>query len=310
MTILHHRRYESAAAWFQQCEADSTHPLTLFQRSMTAKQSAYDDHSPGMYFDWSQSKTRGEVLEYANTGWQEGRDKITAALAAAKPILRSATVPAISLDVAGSYPIVPAYIAGAPDCMVSIGQDERQTKPIVRLVLEMWGSAGVSAARLTTRGAAIMAHIDRLEEAGIRVELTVRYSSSNCDSFQTYKAKTSNYIVDILAKEAGDTLEIDRLSFLLLHPSALRRLYFGSMYTLPKDCAAGWISGYGSPPTESAREVEAGQILIPSANEYSNSYDAPEKALDQIGTFITDGIKSMGDMGFLVAAGIIKDSEA
>ena len=316
MTVILHRTYDSAGEWYAQCAEDERNPLTLQRMKARGDNSApFSYHQPGStYHNWSTTTTRAEAMGLAQKGWAEGREKIAAALAKSRPLLRPARVKALSLDVAGAYPFVPAAAAGDPACMYHIGESEKATRPILRLVSEGWGSGGIDARNLVNRGAALLAHIDQLEASDIRCEVVQRYSASNYDDMvyqgKNYPRQRLNYVVDITVKRADEPLELDRMAFMLVHPSALRRLYFGSMYTQPREFGTAWTSSCGGPPTQSAREVEADQILIPTANEWTNDYTSPETSVTRIETFIHDGIKAMGLTGFMQGAGIIIDKEA
>ena len=104
MTIAYHRTYDSAGDWFAQCEKDEAHPFTKARKCQRTSDEAFTVHTDPVYFNWSTSRTRKEVLDFARLGWAEGREKIKEATERARPMLRSATIKGAAYDVGGLTP--------------------------------------------------------------------------------------------------------------------------------------------------------------------------------------------------------------
>jgi len=167
--------------------------------------------------------TYEQAIGLARTGWPEGRQKMVAGLDASRLINQQARIKSEELDVAGAYPMVPAFIAGVPDCMVNIGEAEIAGTQIIRIVVNISFVAGVYDSTVINRGVAILSWVDRLEAEGKRVELIALRSTEGMSS-----ATVNRFSLMFPLKRADEPLEIDRAAFVLAHPDMLRRLMFSA----------------------------------------------------------------------------------
>lgn len=195
-----------------------------------------------------QTASIGEAIGLARMGWPEGRDKLSANLDAAKFVNVSSNHKAEDLDVAGAYPIVPAFIAGAPDCMVSIGLSQSATKPIYRFIVNLALSCTVNGNVMARRGAAILSWVDRLESEGARCEVVAFYSVSS----------ETHYTLGFTIKRADEPLDLDRMAFALVNPSMTRRIIFGCYESIPEDEGR---SDYGVPSDNMPEEYRQGHSI-------------------------------------------------
>jgi hypothetical protein len=178
--------------------------------------------SPVGFPNWHGSASLADAIEIARKGWPEGRAALVRELDAARFIQLGAIVKAETLDVAGSYPLVPAAIAGDPLNMFTIGLEHAKTRPIFRFIVNMSLNAMQSATVTLNRGAAILSWIDKLENEGARVEIVL------ADTGHARRSKTGVvfYSWAFTAKRADEPLELDRMAFCLSHNSVQRRLSF------------------------------------------------------------------------------------
>lgn len=229
------------------------------------------------------------AINLARSGWEEGRNKIVKDLERANYIMNTGMRRAINLDVAGAYPIVPLAVAGDPNCMVNIGDTTDIAKPIVRIWLNLAVSGAFKGGAITNRGIAVLSHIDRLENEGRSVELTVIDTSYATDN----NNKPPYTIIKIIAKRAGEPLELDKLAFILAHPASLRRIVFALYERMPKLVS---IRGYyGKPLDPKESEIDPGVIYIPACNlsareMYGTSLNTLDGALIRIGSMIDDNM--------------------
>lgn len=168
---------------------------------------------------WSRqaaTKTFGEAVNLARMGWAEGRAKLSANLDAANFVQTNSTHRAEALDVGGAYPDVQEYIAGNPAHMVTIGAEQSRTRPIYRFIVSMFSSGSLTPETLMRRGAAILSWVDRLENQGARCEVMMVGAGGGSTSF----------FLSFMAKRADEPLDVDRLAFVLVHPSMFRRIVF------------------------------------------------------------------------------------
>lgn len=180
-----------------------------------------------------------EALKLAREGWKEGRENLTRELDAANILNLSATVRAEKLDVAGSFPLVPAAVAGDPLNMFTIGLERAKTRPIFRFIVNLSTSATVSGSYITNRGAAVLSWVDKLENDGARCEIIVIWASK-CG----VKAP-NNQLLWVPVKRADEPLDVDRMAFVLTHPSMLRRICFAATERHPE--LKHFNVGYGAP---------------------------------------------------------------
>lgn len=170
------------------------------------------------------TKSWEEAIGLAQKGWPEGCSKMVTNLSAAQFMQPGATYKAEALSVAGAYPLMPAAIAGEPDCMVTDGLENSATKPIYRFVVNTSFIAAVTPQQVMNRGAAILSWIDQLEAEGARIELICLRS---CDVGRSEGVNRYSGILTL--KRADEPLEIDRAAFAIAHPSMLRRIWFAAL---------------------------------------------------------------------------------
>jgi len=213
--------------------------------------------------NWHGTKDLPEALSLARNGWPVGRNKLVAAFTAAQAqfIMEAA----FNMDVAGAYPIVALAVAGDPCNMVDLAPIEKRNKPIVRLVANMVASATYKAEEMINYGAAVLSYLDGLESAGFRCELTWQY-------FVGLNVGSGCYNLTVIAKQAEEPMELDKLAFMWINPSMSRRLGFQHCQSKqPVDpLPDGSMHGCGSIRNHVAGvDTEAGQLLIPGINVFS-----------------------------------------
>jgi hypothetical protein len=189
-----------------------------------------------------------EALKLAREGWAEGRaevERLRAALVGT--LVGQLRQQEYVLDVQGLVMDMGLVTEGQPECWLDTRDtDERRTGGrIVRVHLNGVVSANIEHDVIRARGAAVAALCDLLEAAGRRVELTISYALS------TLPRKRVAMLVTVPVKQADEPLQVDQLAFMLMHPSALRRVAFSTWECLPADMRrALHIPGcYGFPKT-------------------------------------------------------------
>lgn len=207
---------------------------------------------------WFGTENFEEAMRLARDGWADGRAKIvhgleTAAVLQREPIRRGRTY-----DVAGMLPDVPRFIAGAPDCMFTVGEDLRARRPVVRVVFAPCWSAGVAEKNIINRGVALLSIVDQWEDDGYSVEIDLAFRA---------EADGWDFRVTCPVKRAGEPLELDRLAFVLANPSILRRVIF-SLYEQQgqKGFEGAFTGSFGSPADIPLRELDQGSVYIPAVH--------------------------------------------
>jgi hypothetical protein len=162
------------------------------------------------------------ALKVAREGWPEGVEKvqqIRATIGSAVQSLASSRAESIGYDVFGEYVDVGRFLCGEPECFGVRVSDDSNSKRVVRINVNLGVSGSVSHEAIFARGAVVIAAIDVIESAGVRVEVYGVHGSLKCDKKKLHETH-------VLLKTASQPLDIDRLVFALCHPSSVRRLSF------------------------------------------------------------------------------------
>lgn len=223
--------------------------------------------------EWFGTRSFADAVRIAKNGWPEGRAKLLSNLDAAKFLQTNATIRAESLDVAGSFPLVPAAVAGDPLNMFTIGLERAKTRPIFRFIVSMSVSGGVSAEVITNRGAAILSWVDRLENEGARCEVVFTMAAEK--SYGSGRLK--KWSLSFVAKRADEPLELDRMAFIIAHPSMLRRICF-ACYELHEDMKHFAVS-YGTPSDAIADAVKVPHTVYFGKLAYGGEWTTIETAV-------------------------------
>jgi hypothetical protein len=217
---------------------------------------------------WDLNTNWTKAVELAERGWPEGR-KLIESLSGAiyDDVSRMVEVQEIRFDVEGECGIdMGRLMEGEPECVMTTQTTEEVREGVgnqlIRVVLNLAASCGVSADVLKARGAATVALVDLLESTGKRCEVWFAVA------VQAHH-KGSNRLQEIWVqvKKPGESLQIDQVAYALAHPAAFRRLYFAAV----EQCAPGWCLGvspegfaYGY-PCDLATLREPGEIRIEKA---------------------------------------------
>ena len=220
----------------------------------------------------------GDAVALARYGWEEGRDKLVRSFEAAQAIQRTVAAPSRMLDVAGAYPHAALAAAGAPDCMWSLGDTHIAARPIVRILTGQGVRSGVENDWVIARGAALLSHVDRLEDAGYSVELAAVHASN----YNGWRHET-HYTV----KRAGEALELDRLAFVLAHPSMHRRMVFSIREQGRDPNYRRAYKSYGC--TVKPKEIPDDVIFVPHIEpDAPGPWAKPDTAVAHIGKLLAD----------------------
>lgn len=190
---------------------------------------------------WDLGADWEETLRLARDGWQQGIADLDAAVRGIEP---EKFIQEEKWDVAGYRVDVGRFLAGNPDSMATRGRNTRQ-KPLIHLVVNASGHAGIAAKTFAAYGAALTAVIDKIENSGRRVEVDVVYTAARLTG-------DNCCIAGWKVKAAEDHCDLSALAFSLAHPAAYRRLAFALWERSP----ASWEHyGYGGPRAIGERDL-------------------------------------------------------
>lgn len=206
--------------------------------------------------------TVGSVLPLADAGWPEGLKSVQALAA---PALRAVTLGMRTrgepeANVTGASLDVGALLSGVPECWVT--RRRRKVAPVVTLDINLSTSGGIPAEVLVRRGAGVVALVQALQGSGY----TVRVHAVSGGTFSTPKGTVESWTRVRLTDDGGGPLDMDRLSFALVHPAATRTLVY---------CAEGAAAGVAPSDLKSIRCIgwpEGGRDAAPPAEWKSDLY--------------------------------------
>lgn len=236
------------------------------------------------YRQWYGSEDFPASLKLAEEGWDEGTAKVKAA------VLRDFTAvsdkierPHYVYDVEGSDVDVARYLSGEPEVWLheEVRITEGPGRRVFDLVVNCAVSSGVSAETIMQRGAAIVALIQAMELAGHGVSLTLQ---ARIKSWASESGR-----IEVPLKTADQPVDLPRLAFALVHPSAFRRHIFAAMERLPltNELNVGPHGNYGQPDEGKA---EGAQLYFGGAHLRSRDWSNP-KVVD---AWIVSTLKEQG----------------
>lgn len=164
-----------------------------------------------------------DTLKLAINGWPEGVEQIRKYTEVLEQKLGSSLkIDEYFYDVTGQDFDLDRVLIGEPEAWLNTEQVEVQAPALhnLKLVFNFSTSAGVDSEYIQRRGAAIVALISLLQKTRRSVEVVAGAKSMNRQTGQFFS-------MNVTIKKAGDSLDLDKLAFALIHPCFQRRLYFG-----------------------------------------------------------------------------------
>lgn len=181
-------------------------------------------------FEFTRSLNWEKCIELA----EQGDKLVTEQVASAAVKVTFEAGPTWEYAPVGAFPCIPAYAAGVPeDMFVPLEDGAANSKPIVRIAVNVVCSGWVDPQDIINRGAAVVALIDKIQSEGQRVELIAFcHIEGSCNE---------RYLMSVTVKRPEEPIDMDRVAFALAHPSMLRRCFFRVVEWL---CPYR-LSGYG-----------------------------------------------------------------
>ena len=206
--------------------------------------------------DYYFTKTRdfSEAVELFKNGWSDMATKLVQKLKVIESKTELMMKPRNSLSVAGYQAIVPLYLQGVPNNMMS-----KKMVPVKQKVITLNKSidynGGVSADKIIEESIKAMQIVKKLEAQGYRCNLNIVLGTT---------AGSKQLVVKVRIKSANEKLNVSKLAFPLVHPSMLRRLFFRFIEVYP-NVTKSFVHGYGIPATSNEmRNIFKGEYLLPN----------------------------------------------
>lgn len=162
---------------------------------------------------WTGTNTADEYLDMLRNGWKHGVQD-----AEGLEGLSSDTAERLNFvrNVGGVFPVVPAYLAGAPDAMLDVRPMPSDSVRGLTLVIDSSFHAGVSSETVLTYAHSVMRLIAWLQAERIETSIYVVCPIQ-------FGQRRIIYTTPI--RETGDILQPERIAA-IVHPSWLRRAWF------------------------------------------------------------------------------------
>ena len=231
--------------------------------------------------------TMAQTLDLARNGWADGAERARPLLDRVKTSRPTARKLA-RYDVAGAVPSIPRYLAGNPLNMRSIARTATTKQPVITLICNVAAPSHVPHELFQNRAIAAAAIVDRLEDAGFRVEIiSGRRESSERGEKNNKTGHRSEMFFRL--KSAQDTLDLPRVCFGMGHPAALRRMLFGAcdLHASYK-ASLGDFQGYAV--SLASLDMPPGTYALPDLRTIENDMDKsrdPIKVFDYVLQFLT-----------------------
>lgn len=164
-------------------------------------------------------------------------------------------------DVVGYQPCVPRYLQGVPTNMI-----RKVNIPIKNRVITITKSCNYSAKfeteQIVEESIKFLQLVRKIEQQGTKCNINIILGSGSGHHKEYVK---------VCIKNANERLNISKVSFSLVHPSMIRRIYFRYIEVSPT-ITSGYTRGYGTPITvreerKKYSNVCKGEYLIPEVLE-------------------------------------------
>lgn len=193
------------------------------------------------------TKTFEDALDLANNGWPEGNAIVTNYTKTYDKMWQKFFPQQdFSLETqvqeSGSIIIMDEYLKGSPDCMLDFNPDPEKADKfggckLQRIIVNACCNCHVVIETIYQRGALIAALVNSMELSGFNVEIIVVWQVARGNKQLRYT---------LTVKKFQEFLDIQTLTFVLAHPSMLRRLVFRLIEQEPADYATLFVrDAYG-----------------------------------------------------------------
>lgn len=204
-------------------------------------------------YSFTQTHSFDEAVELFKHGWTDMSERLTKTLKVEMGRMERVMVSRNVIDVQGYQPVVPLFLNGIPANMISRKMQPMKQKVITLNKSITYGSI-VSTDRIIEQSIKALAIVKKLENQNYRCNLNIILGLTEPDK---------EYIVKVKIKSANERLNINKMSFPLVHPSMLRRLFFRFVETYP-NVPKSFRYGYGRPMgPENLRKAYKDEILLP-----------------------------------------------
>ena len=207
-------------------------------------------------YSFTKTKDFDEAVELFKNGWSDMATKLVQKLKVIENKTEPMMKPRTYLGVQGYQAVVPLYLIGVPNNMVTKKMTPVKQK-VVTLNKSVDYSGCISSNQIIEESIKALQIIKKLEAQGYRCNLNIVIGTAAGSS-------EKQFFVKVRIKSANEKLNVSKLAFPLVHPSMLRRLFFRFIEVYP-NITKSFVSGYGTPATsDEMRNIFKGEYLLPN----------------------------------------------
>lgn len=163
------------------------------------------------------------------------------------------------LSVRGYQPVVPLYLAGIPQNMIE-KQFVVKKQKVIEISKSISYPSTCKASEIIEESIKALVIVKKLEAQGYRIKLNIVLGLAE-GAFKSSRGK--KIICKVCIKKPNERMNVSKLSFPLVHPSMLRRLFFRYIEVDP-EVTDKMSSNYGYPLlADELKNAFTGDIIIP-----------------------------------------------
>ncbi len=185
--------------------------------------------------DWYGTGAFSEAVGLARAGWIEGARGLAQRKRRVRALVQLRNhLPTIEYEMHGIEPDIGRFLQGHPRCMLNVAPalSAPGGRQLITLAVNVTASSSTPPHAYANRGAAVMALVEALEQAGHAVRVLAQEAVRPPGT--TGRSRDEDrYQVEILLKDHNQALDASRLAFVLCHVAFLRRLVFSLKETEP-----------------------------------------------------------------------------
>jgi len=196
-------------------------------------------------YDWTFGVDWDSSIRLLESGWPEGverAEKMSADIMTVQGGHRLQDV--LIHDTQGPICDTGAFIEGVPECMCYLGQEVRPgAGKVIDVLIDLSTSWGVAGEKMALRGAAHIALVTALEQAGFKCTISVCHGSFSLSGHSILEV--------IKVQDTQSVADLDRIAYVVAHPAFFRRQCFSLAEQhgkeIRKTCGVIHDGGYGRP---------------------------------------------------------------
>lgn len=189
---------------------------------------------------FSKTSSFDEAINLFTDGWTSMSTEINNKLSVGHGAMINERAMQRVLSVQGFQPVVPLYLSGVPQNMVST-RFKPMKKKVIIIDKDVCYSAAVTSDEIVKESVKALAVVKKLESQNYRVNLNIVFCPESYGKSFCFKIKI---------KSSNERLNVGKMSFPLVHPSMLRRLLFRLEEVHPT-ITRNFVGRYGRPMSQS-----------------------------------------------------------